>query len=117
MPGLLRHTVHLARMLALSESILRHPGVFELLALDFILDTEDNLWLLDVVSSPSLSASNEKIAEDMSSMVKSLIDIELTLDNDEKFDQIVSQSSMKWVYDGRKNGPDRYHGLIEPECF
>ena len=78
-PGLHKHTLHLARQLSLSDKIIRHPAVFELLALDFIIDTDDHLWLLDVISSPSLSEFSEDIQAEMNNLMTSLIGMQLAL--------------------------------------
>ena len=31
-------------------------------------------------------------------------------------DAIVENSDFEYIYDERKSGTERYHGLVEPEC-
>ena len=35
----------------------------------------------------------------------------------EQFDSIAEQSDWDWVYDERKEGEAKYHGILEKECI
>ena len=48
---------HLATMHR--DKLLPHPGVFELIGLDFMLDDDLNLWLLEIVPWPGLLVEPE----------------------------------------------------------
>jgi len=47
MKSIIMHTVR-----ASSERILRMPGIFEMMGIDFLLDEDLNLWLMEVTPNP-----------------------------------------------------------------
>ena len=113
MKSIIMHTVR-----SVSERLVRHPGVFEMLGIDFLLDADLNLWLMEVTPNPQSQAATPEIGEMKSKMFRDLFDMEFALmdDNWDLFDTIQRRSSFQYVYDGRKKGMDRYHGILSEEC-
>ena len=113
MKSIIMHTVR-----SVSERLLRHPGVFEMLGVDFLLDADLNLWLMEVTPNPQSQAATPEIGEMKNKMWKDLLSMQYALidDNWDVFDKIQGQSSFQYVYDGRKKGMDRYHGILSEDC-
>ena len=47
------------------------------------------------------------------------MEMELALARGEwdRFDEIANSSPMEWIYDERKEGMERYHGLLNKDCI
>ena len=35
----------------------------------------------------------------------------------DQVDRIAEESDMEWIYDDRKEGEAKYHGILDPECM
>ena len=115
-PNMKRIIMHTVR--SVSEKILRHPDTYELLGIDFLLDADLNLWLMEVTPNPQSQAVTPEIGEMKIKIHRDLIDMQYALmeDNWDLFDKIQSRSNFQYVYDGRKKGMDRYHGNLSEDC-
>jgi hypothetical protein len=49
-------------------------------------------------------------------MVKSLIDIQYAFIFNAPIDQIISFSDFQWIYDERRQGFNKYCGVLQREC-
>ena len=107
--------LHLTRMVY--EQLLRHPGVYELFGVDFMFDDDLKLWFLEVNRSPAMQATTEEKGRIQSKMTQDILEIELTLLTGKGLDEAVARSGFSWIFDGRKTGISRYHGLITPDCI
>jgi hypothetical protein len=114
-PQMKKSMLHLVRMVY--PSFLRHPGVFELYGADFLFDDELNLWFLEVNRSPAMQATTEEKGRIQSQLIEEVINIEAALAYNADLDQFIEESNFEWIYDGRAEGYDRYHGVIEEECM
>jgi len=87
-PNMKRIIMHTVR--SVSERILRHPGVFEMWGIDFLLDADLNLWLMEVTPIPDYSAATPAIGELKLKIKRDLIDMEFALmdNNWDLFDKI-----------------------------
>ena len=114
MKKLILHTIR-----GLSEHILRHPGVFELYGLDIMLDANMDMWLLEVTPIPQQDGPTPEVADEQRTNQRALIDMQYAqMQNDwALFDKIMEDSYFEWVYDERKQGMERYHGLLTQECL
>lgn len=106
---------HLVRMNM--HQLLKHPGVFELFGLDFMLDTNLNLWYLECNLTPAISQTSEEKSKINTKLIEDIVDIEYALLFNSDLDSLVESTNFEWVYDGRKQGTSRYHGLIDEECL
>eukprot|EP01016_Furgasonia_blochmanni_P039172 TRINITY_DN4832_c0_g1_i7.p1 TRINITY_DN4832_c0_g1~~TRINITY_DN4832_c0_g1_i7.p1 ORF type:complete len:829 (+),score=209.15 TRINITY_DN4832_c0_g1_i7:129-2615(+) len=75
----LRHSfkrafAHMTRMI--KDHVYSDSRVFELFGVDFILDQDLNLWLLEVNSNPSLQGSSAEKEKHLTKMMKDIIEIE-----------------------------------------
>ena len=98
------------------DKLLHHPRVFELFGFDFMLDDQMNLWYLETNLSPSISATSQEKKEVNTKMVKSLIDIQYAFIFNAPIDQIISFSDFQWIYDERRQGFNKYCGVLQREC-
>ena len=46
------HIAHLSR-----DLLLPHPGVFDLMGADFLMDTDLNLWFIEATPSPGIQSN------------------------------------------------------------
>jgi len=69
----MKNTVHLTLMI--KDKLLKHPGVFEYFAHDYALDEDDNLYLIDITSNPSLAAPEYPNTEKSEEFMKNLVDM------------------------------------------
>ena len=106
--------LHLTRMVY--EKMLRHPGVYELYGVDFMFDENLNLWFLEVNRSPAMQATTEEKGRIQSKMTKDLLRIEFALITGTDLDAIIADTGYEWIFDGRKEGLDRYQGLLSSDC-
>lgn len=107
--------LHLTRMVY--EQLLHHPGVYELFGVDFMFDDDLNLWFLEVNRSPAMQATTQEKGRIQSKMTQDILEIELTLLTGTGLDAAVDRSGFEWIYDGRKSGMARYHGLVTADCL
>jgi len=96
---------------------LQHPGVWELFGVDFLFDKNLHLWFLEVNRSPAMQATTEEKGRIQSEMVQDELNIQFALMNQLDITPFVESSGFEWVYDGRKQGPDKYMGVLESECL
>ncbi|CAG9327613.1 unnamed protein product [Blepharisma stoltei] len=96
----------------------RHPQLFELFGLDFIMDDNMKLWFIEANYDPGIT-SNTKAKEAMNSkMTIDIIELEYALGyNPSLFDEILNNTSFQWVIDERKKGVAKYHGLLGEDCL
>ena len=110
-----RDMLHIVRMNL--ELLLKHPGVFELFGLDFVMDRKLHLWFIETNLTPCVTEKNEMKRDLNSKVIEDIVDMEYALLHGADFDAIVKQSGFQWVFDDRKTGIDKYHGLLEPSCI
>ncbi|CAG9335966.1 unnamed protein product [Blepharisma stoltei] len=110
-----RAMFHIVRM-NLSK-LLKHPGVFEIMGFDFILDQNLHLWFLEANLTPCITEKNEMKKELNTKFIKDVVDLEYALLYGADFNKIFSRTNFQWIYDGRKKGMDRYHDLITKDCL
>jgi len=60
------------------KDFLKHSGVFEMFGLDFMLDDELNLWLIEVNASPVLSGTSDQKFEFMKKMLTDIMNIQFS---------------------------------------
>ena len=96
---------------------LRHPGVFELMGLDFIMDKNFNLWFLEANLSPQISGTSQQRRDLNTQLTKHMIDLEYALLYGADFDSLAKDTNFEFVYDERKKGLSKYHGLLTEDCL
>lgn len=107
--------LHLVRMHY--EKFLKHPGVFEMYGVDFMFDSKLHLWFLEVNRSPAMQATTEEKGRIQSKLIEDILDIEYGLLYKADLDKVVERSNFEWVFDGRRNGMERYFGLLTEDCL
>ena len=114
MKEIIMHTVR-----SVSEKLLRHPGVYELFGIDLMLDDDLNLWLLEVTPLYHYDAATQMTGDLKMGILRNLTEMQfaMMLGKWDVFDNIQRQSGFEYVYDGRKTGMERYHGIIRKECL
>ena len=105
---------HLVRMNL--DKLLRHPQVYELYGLDFLLDTELHLWFIETNLTPSIGSTTEEKKAVNVKLIRDLLDLEFALQYGGDFDGIMANSNFEWIFDGRQQGYARYHNTLSPEC-
>ena len=73
-PAFSRAFIHLAR--AGRESMVKDSRFFEFLGVDFLIDEDLNIWLIEVNSIPQIRPSSDKKAIFLTNMISDLIAIE-----------------------------------------
>uniref|UniRef100_A0A7S3I8V1 Uncharacterized protein n=1 Tax=Fabrea salina TaxID=342563 RepID=A0A7S3I8V1_9CILI len=106
---------HIVRMNL--DKLMKHPQVFELFGLDFLLDTDLNLWYIEANLTPSISGTSDEKRELNTKLITDLIDLEYALMYNGDFDEILKGTNYEVIFDGRKKGLDRYSGVIEKRCL
>ena len=93
-----------------------HPATFGRYSIDVMIDDELNFQFIEVVDVPGTSAEEKAFHYPE---FKAMVDMEhaLLLGNIELFDQIIDGSEYEWIYDERKVGTDRWHGILDEECL
>lgn len=107
--------LHLVRMNL--SSLLRHPRVFELFGLDFLLDDQLHLWYLELNLTPSMVGSSAEKKKVNKKIVEEVIMMQFSKVFNEDFAKIMEKSQFEWVFDGRKRGLSRYHDLLNSTCI
>lgn len=107
--------LHITRMNL--KYFLRHPGVFELMGLDFIMDKNFNLWFLEANLSPQISGTSQQKRNLNTQLTKHMIDLEYALLYGADFDSLAKDTNFEFVYDERKKGLSKYHGLLTEDCL
>jgi len=100
------------------DRLLKHPRVFEVFGLDFMLDSNLNLKFIELNYDPGIT-SNQADKEKLNrKLLTDIVEIEYALEyNPSLLDELVEQSNFEWIYDGRKTGIHRYNNLIEEDCL
>jgi hypothetical protein len=114
-PEMKRAILHLARMSY--DTLAHHPAVFEIFAVDFLLDLDLKLWFLEVVPNLRFDDKLEEKKQLFSDIIKGAVNMELELLYHEDLDKTAKEFGFEWVIDGRKPKFGRYQGLIHPECL
>ena len=91
---IMKNTVHFTLMI--KDKLLKHPGVFEYFAHDYALDEEENLWLIDITSNPSLTAPEYPNTEKSEEFMKNLVNMQsvLSIENYAIFETILAVNSL-----------------------
>ena len=109
-------TLHVVR--AGLHHLLKHPGVFEIFGMDFLIDDQLNLHFIELNYDPGIVNSSKGKTVLNKILLNNMMDIEYTLQfKPELLDEVISKTDFQWVIDGRKQGPDRYNGLLSDECL
>lgn len=58
------------------SAFMKHPGVFELFGLDFLLDESLNLWFIECNASPQLVGTNEYKTVFLTTLLKDMFEIQ-----------------------------------------
>ena len=106
---------HIVRMNL--DKLLRHPRVFELMGMDFLVDNNLNVWYIEANLSPSISATSQEKKKLNSDLMRGVIDVEYALEYGADLDTVLRDTQLEVVFDGRKPGMERYAGLLEEECL
>lgn len=109
------YMLHIVRMNL--ELLLKHPRVFELYGLDFIMDENLHLWFIETNLTPCVTEKNEFKRDLNSKVIEDIVDMEYALMYNADFDAIVKHSNFQWIFDERKEGNEKYHGLLRPNCI
>lgn len=97
--------------------LVKHPGVFELFGLDFLIDEDFNVWFFEVNLTPSIVGSSAEKKVVNKKLIEDVMRLEYARVFNEDFDEVFREvGSFEWVFDGRKNGYQRYAGVFEYEC-
>lgn len=107
--------IHLTRIVY--SELLPYNGLFELFGIDFLLDENLNLWLLEAIRSPAMMATSEVKGKIQKNIVEGLLDIEYALLYKDDFESAVEKTGFEFVYNGFKNGPEAFCGLLLEECI
>lgn len=108
--------LHLIRMNY--NRLLKHPRVFEIFGVDFMMDSEMRLWLIEVNTDPGIAEITKDMGKINIKFLKDLIDIEYSLEySPDIFDSILERSNFHIVFDGRAKGYKRYQNIISQECI
>ena len=107
--------LHLVRMNL--KRLLRHPGVFEIYGLDFLLDSKLKLWFLELNLTPTIVGSSQEKKKLHKKLIEDVVMLQFTKIFNENFDSVLKDSSFQWVFDGRKQGYQRYHNILADNCI
>ena len=91
--------LHIAR--ATFDSLLHHPGLFEIFAIDFILDSDLHPRVIDILPSPVILNSTPDLEENSRNLLSTVLEIQFALVKNSELDDIINKSDFEWVYDGR----------------
>lgn len=113
-PLMKKNMYHLGKMH--EAHLLKHPGVFELYGLDFIFDTDLHLWLLEINRSPAMQATSEEKGDLQGKMIQEILDIEYAILYGADLEKVVEQTTFEMIFNDKKEGMEKYYGLITEEC-
>ena len=82
-----------------------------------MLDTDMNLWLLEIVTIPAMGGESEVKQIKQSSVQRGSVELATALLYNADFDAVLANTGYEWVHDGRKSGMEAYHGFIEEDCL
>lgn len=100
-----------------SKRLLKHPRVFEVFGIDFMMDENKKIWLIEVNTDPGIAEITKDMGDINVKFLLDLIELEYSLEySPETFDEILSKTRFQYVYDERKFGMSRYHGLLSLKC-
>lgn len=109
-----KYMLHIVRMnLGL---MLKHPQVFELFGIDFILDKKLHLWFIEANLTPCVTEKNDMKRDLNSKVLQTIVDMQYAIMYNADFDSVVEGSDFEWIFDDRKMIWEKYHGLLEIEC-
>ena len=117
-PEFMRIQAHTMKIIDEWGLLMPHPGTFATMALDYVIDDNLNIYLIEVVDYPGWQPTYKEINELEYRDYLDLLDMQhaLLIGNMDLFDEIVEKSEYRWVYDERRT-TDPYFGLIEDECL
>jgi hypothetical protein len=107
--------LHVARMSY--DKLPHHPATFEIFGVDMMLDSDLNLYFIEMVSRPGMNVDIPHTIKENTETVKGAIELELALMYGGDIDKIVAEHNWHWVIDGRKDDISRYSGLLSEECL
>jgi len=96
--------------------LLPHPQVWENFGLDYMLDDDLNIWYLETAPSPGMQANTPEKGDMQRKLVEDILNIQLAIMYGQDIDAIIEQSDFEWIFDDRKEGYEKYHGVIPEEC-
>mmetsp|Transcript_36794 Transcript_36794/g.41862 ORF Transcript_36794/g.41862 Transcript_36794/m.41862 type:complete len:521 (-) Transcript_36794:155-1717(-) len=109
-----RIMAHLIRMSV--DKYLNHPGLFELFGCDFVLDSNLKVYFIEANNSPAFQATTEEKGRIQSQLIKEALDMQFAiLENGINTDFTNKQFEM--IIDERIDGPGRYFGLLDDQCY
>lgn len=112
-----RMKLMIAHLIKSSEhKLLPHPGVYALLGVDFMIDENLNIWLLEIVISPGLDPIGEKKTRIMTDVLEGTIEIEFALLYGKDIEDIMEEREFEFVID-RRDRKNPYQDLISSECL
>ena len=108
--------LHVVRMN--SKRLVKHPRVFEIFGIDFMMDKDMKIWLIEINTDPGIAEITKDMGDINIKFLLDLIELEYSLEyNPQIFDELLSRTNFQFVYDERKFGISRYHGLIKYSCI
>jgi hypothetical protein len=113
-PVMKQKMLHLARMHF--PTLMQLTNAFEIFGIDFLFDSSLNLWFLESNVSPAMQATTKEKGELQSTIVKDMTDLVLALHYGD-FDEVLGRTGFEMVIDGRKQGLQRYSGLLGRDCL
>mmetsp|Transcript_22885 Transcript_22885/g.3766 ORF Transcript_22885/g.3766 Transcript_22885/m.3766 type:complete len:131 (-) Transcript_22885:20-412(-) len=113
-PKIKQIMLHLMRMTG--HKLLKHPRVFEIFGLDFLLDEDFNIWFIELNLTPAIGDTNDEKKEVNTKFLNDVMDMQYKRLYGNNIDDILEKSDFEIVYDGREEGIERYAGLLSEEC-
>jgi hypothetical protein len=112
-----RLAMHVMR--ATFPDLVQHPSLFTVLAFDYIVDDNRQVYLADITEDFTFSHSGVDSSV-FTEFVALILDIETAALYEawDVLDSIVARTEFDWIFDGRKEGSGRYaQGLISDDCI
>jgi hypothetical protein len=113
-PEMKKKMLHIVR--SVYHELLPHPGVFELFGVDFLLDENLKVWFIEVVKSPAMQATTKEKGRILRKMINEVLDVEYAIIMGKELEDEVGKTGFEFVYNGRKECPECFAGLLETDC-
>ena len=83
-----------------------------------MMDKDMKIWLIEINTDPGIAEITKDMGDINIKFLLDLIELEYSLEyNPQIFDELLSRTNFQFVYDERKFGISRYHGLIKYSCI